>query len=165
MARRVFYSFHFRDDVRRASQVRQMNAFEAQEVIPSNDWESIKANGDAAVHRWINEQMRGKSAVVVLIGSATAGRKYIKYEIERAWNEKKGLLGVDINGLKDPATQATSSRGANPFSYLDLNGISFDSIVPRHSNPSTNSQTNYTHIRDNLPAWIEQAIEIRERYS
>ena len=44
--------------------------------------------------------MRGRSCVVVLIGSKTANREWVQYEIKKAWKDGKALLGVYIHGLK-----------------------------------------------------------------
>lgn len=51
----------------------------------------MKAKGEKAVKDWINKdwinaEMKYKRAVVVLVGSQTASRKFVKYEIERVWN-------------------------------------------------------------------------------
>ena len=66
------------------------------------------------IRNWINNQMRGKSCAIVLIGSQTSGRKWIRYEIEKAWNVGKGLLGIYIHNLEDRNGEQ-SRKGANPF--------------------------------------------------
>jgi hypothetical protein len=87
MARRVFYSFRYKQDNWRVQQVKQMGAVEGQPLLSSNQWETVKGGGDSAVKKWIDDQMYGKSCLVVLIGNATAGRKWIKYEINKAWQD------------------------------------------------------------------------------
>ena len=57
--------------------------------------------------------MAYKRAVVVLIGQETASRPWVLYEIEKAWNDKKPLLGVRIHGLASMSSGA-DSRGADP---------------------------------------------------
>jgi len=84
MARRAFYSFHYAPDNWRASQVRNMGVIEGNTPATDNDWESIKKGGDAAIQKWIDDQMDGKSVAIVLIGANTAGRKWIKYEIKKS---------------------------------------------------------------------------------
>lgn len=83
MARQVFYSFHYDNDNWRASQVRNIGVIEGNRPAPDNDWETIKKGGDAAIQNWINNQLRYRSCTIVLIGSNTAGRKWINYEIEK----------------------------------------------------------------------------------
>lgn len=80
MARKVFYSFHFKPDNWRASQVRNMGVIEGNAPVSDNEWEEIKKGGDEAIESWINDQLSGKSCAIVLIGENTAGRKWIEYE-------------------------------------------------------------------------------------
>src|SRR6266571_1764697 len=101
MARRAFYSFHYKPDNWRASQVRNMGVIEGNSPASDNDWESIAAGGDEKIAKWIDDQLYGKSVAIVLIGASTAGRKWINYEITKAWNDTKGVLGVYIHNLKN----------------------------------------------------------------
>lgn len=75
MVRRVFFSFHYKPDNWRASQVRNIGVIEGNAAVSDNDWETITGRGDEAIRRWINEQMHGRSCAIVLIGNRTAGRK------------------------------------------------------------------------------------------
>jgi hypothetical protein len=72
------------------------------------------------VEKWIDDSLKYKRCVVVLIGSETANRKWVKYEIKRAWELKKGLFGIHIHNLRVPRT-GTCSKGANPFSNWNVN--------------------------------------------
>ena len=92
--RRTFFSFHYKPDNWRAAQVRSMGVVEGNEPVSDNDWEEVTGGGDDAIKEWIDDQMKGRSCVIVLVGNKTAGRKWIKYEIEKAWNDGKGLLGI-----------------------------------------------------------------------
>ncbi|MFP7753460.1 TIR domain-containing protein [Thermodesulfobacteriota bacterium B35] len=163
MARRAFYSFHYKPDNWRASQVRNMGVIEGNKPATDNDWETIKRGGDTAIKRWINGQLQGKSVAIVLIGENTAGRKWIKYEIEKAWNDGKGLLGIYIHNLKDKDGKQ-SSKGRNPFDDFNINGVSLAKIVKAYDPPYSTSTNVYSHIKENLSDWIEKAIEIRGNY-
>ena len=158
--RRVFYSFHYRPDNWRAAQVRNMGVVEGNSPASDNDWESITKGGDAAIKRWIDGQMTGKSCAIVLIGSNTSGRKWIKYEIEKAWNDGKGLLGIYIHGLQNAAGRQ-SSKGANPFYTFSVNGKRLSSIVKAYDPPYKRSTNVYSYIKNNVSDWIEEAIAIR----
>lgn len=160
MARKVFNTFHYKPDVQRVSQVRQMGAIEGQPILSSNDWEAVKRGGNAAIERWIGEQMSGKSCSVVLIGTSTAGRKWVDYEIKKAWNDKKGLVGVYIHGLKNLAGQQ-STKGPNPFATFTVGGTKLSSIVKAYDPPYTSSASVYDYIKSNLADWVEEAITIR----
>lgn len=163
MARRVFFSFHFERDNWRASQVRSMGVIEGNPPCSDNDWEAIKRGGDSAVKRWIDGQLEGKSCVVVLVGSETAGRPWITYEITEAWNAGKGVVGVRIHNLRD-RNQAQAVAGANPFSELHFAkepSKLLSSVVALHNPPFSDSLRVYAYISKHLATWIEEAIQQR----
>jgi hypothetical protein len=141
-----------------------MGVIEGQRLLSSNEWEEVKRGGDAAIKRWINQQMTGRSCVVVLIGSQTAGRRWVNYEIEKGWNDRRGLVGVHIHNLKDSAGNQ-SSKGANPFYGINVNGKRLSSIVKAYDPPRSTSTSVYAYIKDNLEEWAEEAIRIRSDYT
>lgn len=164
MARRVFYSFHYISDNWRASQVRNMGVVEGNQPAKDNDWETVKKGGDKAIQKWIDDQLDGRSCSVVLIGKETAGRKWIDYEIKTSWNNGKGVLGIHVHNLKDSAEKQTT-KGANPFAHFkDNDGKALSSIVKAYDPPYTDNRQVYNHINQNLSAWIEEAIKIRNEY-
>lgn len=165
MTRRVFYSFHYIPDNWRASQVRNIGVVDGNQAATDNDWETVKRGGDAAIERWIDGQMSGRTCTVVLIGSDTAKRKWIDYEIHKSWNSKKGVVGVHIHNLKD-ATQNQSRKGSNPFVHIRLqrDDASLSSIVKTYDPPYSDSKLVYDYIKKNLSAWIEEAVQIRNAY-
>lgn len=163
MARKAFYSFHYLNDNWRASTVRNMGAVEGNKPATDNDWETVKKGGDKAIQKWIDDQMKGKSCLIVLVGEKTAGRKWIKYEIEKAWNDGKGVVGVQIHKLKNSAGNQ-SSQGRNPFDDFKIGDKSLSSIVKLKKPTQTTSQGVYNHIKDNLADWLEEAIKIRNAY-
>lgn len=163
MARKCFYSFHYQPDCWRASQVRNMGVIEGNQPVTDNDWEAVKKGGDQAIKNWIAGQMSGRSCTVVLIGAATAGRKWINHEIEKTWKDGKGLVGVYIHNLKNK-DGFQSSAGANPFSQFKIGDRSLDSIVKAYNPPYSSSTDVYKFINDNLAQWADDAAEIRNRY-
>lgn len=165
MARRVFYSFHYKPDNWRASQVRNMGVIEGNRPCSENDWETVTKGGEPAIKRWISDQMGGKSCVVVLIGANTAGRKWITHEIIKGWDEKKGVVGVYIHNLLN-SDQDQSSKGQNPFDSIGYGdtGRKLSSIVKAYDPPYSSSASVYDHIKKNLESWIEEAIDIRDRH-
>ncbi|WP_425618999.1 TIR domain-containing protein [Anatilimnocola sp. NA78] len=163
MSRRAFYSFHYQPDCWRAATVRSIGSIEGNRPAEDNDWESIKKGGDAAIQSWIDGQLFGKSCAVVLIGANTAGRKWINYEIEKAWREKKGLLGIYIHNLKDSKGDQ-SSKGTNPFSSFNIGSTPLSSIVQTYDPPFWDSKEVYKYITDNLAEWFDQSLAIRARY-
>ncbi len=164
MARKAFYSFYYKADSHRASKVRNMGILEGNQSVSGNKWEQIREDGPTAVKRWIDNQMKGKSVVVVLIGTETSTRKYVKYEIEKGWNDGKGVLGVYIHNLTDLSGKQ-SSKGSNPFSGFTVDGTRMSSIVKAYDPPYSMSTNVYAHINKNLSTWVEEAITIRNSYS
>lgn len=154
----VFYSFHYDRDAFRVQQILNMGQFDGQTILNAQDWESVKAKGDKAVKDWIEEQMKYKEAVVVLVGSETAQRTWVRYEITKAWNDKRPLVGIRIHGLKDPKT-GTDSSGPNPFAEIKFeNGSgSLADYITLH----TPTGDHYQSIKDNLKSWISTAYKRR----
>ena len=161
--RRIFFSFHYKPDNWRVAQVRNMGVVEGNSPASDNDWETVTRGGDTAIRNWINGQMHGKSCAIVLIGNQTAGRKWIKHEIEKAWNDGKGLLGIYIHNLKNRLGNQ-SSKGKNPFSGVTVAGDRLSGIVRTYDPPYKRSTNVYAYIEDNIADWIEEAIRIRGRY-
>ena len=152
----VFYSFHFDNDVMRVQQIRNIGILEGNSPASPNEWEQLKRTGKAAVERWIENNMKYKRCVIVLIGSDTANRPWVKYEIEKAWNDKRALLGIYIHNLKCPRN-GFSRKGKNPFDELQLvNGTKLSSLVPCYDPSPLNS---YREISSNIESWIYWAIK------
>jgi len=152
--RRIFYSFHFDNDVFRVQQIRYMGMVDGNEPVTPNEWETIRRS-PGGVERWIDQNLQGKSCVVVLIGSETANRHWVQYEIKKAWEDGRALLGVHIHNLKCPRT-GLSAKGVNPFLKTRFNKGSGEVYVPRVYDPSPSDA--YASIRDNLSGWVERAI-------
>lgn len=165
MARKVFFSFHFENDFWRTQQVRNINALEGNPVATANAWETVKKNGDDAIKKWINDEMDGRTCAIVLVGSETANRKWVKYEIEKAWNDGRGVLGIRIHNLLDQNGKS-STAGSNPFDGFTLsNGTKKLSTVVPLKNPSgADSKAVYSSISTNIEDWIEEAIKARKDF-
>ena len=163
MARKVFTSFHFKRDYFRANQVRNMGKIEGNSIISHNAWETVKAKGSHAITEWIDNNMKGKSCLVVLVGAETSNRKWVLYEIEKAWNDGKGVLGIYVHKLGGGNGQ--DFKGQNPFDNFLLGGRKFSNYVNCHSTRFTNSTAVYNAIKENINDWIEEAIAIRKLYS
>lgn len=112
--RRVFFSFEYRKDAWRASMVRNMGKVDKSSAFSDNDWEEVKWKNDAAIRKWIDEQMAMRSCIIVLIGATTSTRRWVKYEIEKAYELGKGIVGIRIDRLEDQNGEQTT-EGSNPF--------------------------------------------------
>jgi len=157
MAKSVFYSFHYANDWWRVNTIKSIGVLEGQPVMDSQDWESVKRQGDEAIWRWIKQQMSGKDAVVVLIGSDTANRPWVRREIAYAWDNNVPLCGVRIHGLKDE-NKHTASAGPDPFARVSLKSGRTIADYVRPYNPSgRNSQEVYADIEEALPGLVQNA--------
>lgn len=159
MARKpVFYSFHFRNDALRVQQIRNIGALDGNSPASVNRWESIRRSGDAAIKRWIDENMKYKRCVIVLVGLETADRPYVRYEIEKAWNERKGLFGIYVHNIRCPS-DGKCRKGSNPFEKIKLkNGKKLSEHVPCYDPDPSNA---YGDISSNIANWIDLAIARR----
>ena len=159
MAKSVFFSFHYDRDHWRVQQIIQMGALEGETTLNAQQWEEVKRQGDAAIKKWITDQMAYKSAVVVLVGAKTASRPWVKHEIISAWNNRKPLVGIRIHGLAGPGGE-TDTAGASPFAGVKLpTGKTVGDYVPLHTPSSSGSQGVYDDIKKNLTTWVDGAYK------
>lgn len=154
----VFYSFHYERDVHRVQLIRNMGSVEGQKLLNAQEWEAVRARGTKAIQNWIDEQMKWKNAVVVLIGAETASRRWVKYEIQRAWDLRKPLLGIRIHGLSSMGT--TDTEGADPFCCINESGRNpglpiFDP-TQRDFWGKIDSKATYAELSSNLKYWVGQ---------
>jgi len=140
-----------------------MGVLEGNAPVTDNDWETVKRGGDVAIERWIKGQMIGRSCTVVLVGTNTAARKWINYEIEESWKSGKGVVGIHIHGLKD-LNGNQSTKGSNPFQGLIVGNLYLSPIVKLYDTPFTTSTYVYDHIKENIAKWVDEAVQIRNRY-
>jgi len=157
--KQIFYSFHFDNDVMRVQQIRNIGALEDNKPVAPNDWEEVKKKGDAAIKKWIEDNMSYRSCVAVLVGEQTANRPWVRYEIEKAWNDGKGLLGIYIHNLRCPRN-GTCRQGSNPFdSFTFKDDRKLSSVVKCYNPRSTDA---YNDIKNNLEIWVQEAIAARK---
>jgi len=154
MARRVFFSFHYARDVRRIMQVRNSWVVRPEgEATPFYDaaaFEEAKRRA-GGIEQWIEEQLRSTSVTVVLFGAETYEREWVKHEIKRSHELKKGILAIDIHGIKDPQL-GSDVQGRNPLDHWKVGSVRF-----------TQMYKTYNWILDNgyasMPTWIEDAAK------
>ena len=163
MGRHVFFSFHHQRDIWRVSQVRNSWVIQGNTTAGFWDdasWESVKKQGDQAIKNWINRQMKGTSVTVVLIGSETSQRKYVLYELQRSYQEGKGILGIYIHNLKDQHGY-TDRQGQNPLDILTVNNNGRNTPLSHLYNGYDFIYKTYDWIPDksyhNIGNWIEEA--------
>ncbi len=150
MSRHVFYSLHYDADRSRVDLVRNLARLQANLEAKPNEWATITRSGDFAIKRWLEQQLRGRSCMIVLIGADTASRPGVRHEMARARQLQLGLLGVHVHGLAD-AKGKQSTKGPSPFD-------AHDAAVAVYDPPETESKQVYRFIADHLEAWVEKAV-------
>ncbi len=119
MARKVFFSFKYRD-VSRAMVVRKSWVTQGKETagfIDAAGFEKVKRQGDKAIKNWIDNQLNGTSVTVVLVGEETCSSRWVKYEIEKSIEIGNGLLGIDVSKIKDLHGNTSKRCGEIPKAY------------------------------------------------
>ena len=141
-----------------------MGRLEGNAPASDNDWEAVKRGGDPAIKRWINGQLSGKSCVVVLVGTKTASRKWVKWEIERAWALGKAVVAIHINKLKN-LNEEQAAKGTNPLTVTySPSSTRLSALASCYTPQGQSSPAAYASIKANIADWIEDAIETRKRY-
>ena len=147
MARRVFFSFEYKNDVSRAMVVRNSWVTQEREAagfVDAADFEAVEQQGEAAIKRWIDNQLKGTSVTVVLVGAKTCDSRWVAYEIEKSKDVGNGLLGIDISKIKDLNGKTSKRFGQIPKGY------------PFYL---WNNEDGYTNMGD----WIEAAAKTAGR--
>jgi len=157
--RHVFYSMYYDADRSRAELIRKLQELQPNNEASPSEWATIKRSGDFAIKRWIEQQLRGRSCTIVLIGSNTATRPWVRYELERSWELRLGVLGVHIHALND-AHGKPSEKGESPFTQPGKLG-DLAPLVRVYDPPESESKLAYRHIADNLLRWVEHAVATR----
>jgi hypothetical protein len=158
MARRVFFSFHYDNDINRAMVVRNswvVPGKEAAGFIDKAAFESVKRQGEKAVQNWIDKQLDGTSVTVVLIGAETLSRPFVQYEICQSLKRGNGVIGVHINNIRD------MSRGTAPQGNIHTSIGNYSDGSPAYFDAIADSIYDYTngYGYNNLGQWIENSAK------
>lgn len=154
MAQSVFFSFQYDPDNWRVQQVMNMGAISGGTAFTPQDWEAVRYKTDAAIEKWIHDQMLYTKAVIVLVGATTSNSRWVKHEIIKAWNDKRPLLGVRIHALLNREGYSSSS-GDDPFASISMTGGGTMADYVSLINPAgTDSKGVYRDIQNNLENWV-----------
>ena len=160
MARRVYFAFHYQPDISRVNVVR--NSWltqpdrDAAGFYDASLWEESKKKGDEAIKRMINDGLKGTTVTAFLLGAKTAHRPWVKYELEKSWDRKNGLLAVYIHQIKD-LDQNTTVAGDNILDLYTVNRngqrVNLSSIYKTYE-----WKANYGYA--NFGDWVEATAKI-----
>lgn len=160
MARRVYFAFHYQNDIFRVNVVRKSGFIRGSDeagFYDSSLWESAKKTSDDAIKRMINNGLDGTSVTVFLLGSETARRPWVCYELEQSASRGNGLLAVHINQIPDVRT-GIGVRGQNILDNYTLKD------VYGQSRPLSFYYKTYDWVANNgyqnFGLWVEEAAKI-----
>ncbi|KAM3091031.1 TIR domain-containing protein [Phormidesmis sp. 146-35] len=146
MTRRVFFSFHYQQDIWRVNVVRNhakvKSGYQEAGYWDCSLWESTKRTGENSLKQLINSGLQNTSVTVVLIGTETSERKWVKYEIERSRERGNGMLGIYIHNIKD-INGTPDLKGNNPF----------DSFTVEQRSPYTYMSKTYVSMSQVFPTY------------
>jgi hypothetical protein len=124
MARRTFFSFHYKPDVHRAWNVRNSWVTKVAQgqrddagFFDSSVFEAKEREDVDTLKQFLRKGLENTTVTCVLVGQNTSLRRWVRYEIFRSFIRGNGLLAVRIHtiaALNEPPTPS----GGNPFDSL-----------------------------------------------
>ena len=97
----------------------------------SSLWERRQIEDPETVKRVIREGVGYTSAVCVLVGTETATRRWVRYEIARAVIDKRGLLAVHLNGIRHHQFLVQHVRGSNALAQMAVGKVQpYNALLP-----------------------------------
>jgi hypothetical protein len=122
MARRTFFSFHYKPDVSRAWVVKNSQIVKDREdagFLDSSAFEEAQRKDPDSLRRFLRKEMEGSSVVCALVGAETARRRWVRFEIMQGIWDERGIFGIRIHTIAD-LNQKTTTAGPNPFDLLGV---------------------------------------------
>ncbi|MEY8566968.1 TIR domain-containing protein [Corynebacteriaceae bacterium 7-707] len=158
MTTAVYYSFHHRKDADRVRSVSETDGVRGQPLLDRREWDEVKAGGNRAVKEWIDEKMAAAEAVVVLVGADTAVRHWVRYEIRKAWEDGRPLLGVRIHGLAS-STGGADEEGEDPFGRVEgVHDVPLFDPTRTDADGVVDTQATLENLRSQLPTWVTRGV-------
>lgn len=139
MARSIFFSFHYGDvSSFRANVVRNswVTMDRSINFIDKSIWEDAERKGDINLKNLIKKCLKGTSVTIVLVGTNTHARRWVKYEIIKSFVEGKGILPIYINRIPSK-NEGIKIKGINPLERLaicvskDCRTLTFHELIDR----------------------------------
>jgi antiphage defense system Thoeris ThsB-like protein len=124
VARRTFFSFHYKPDVARAWVVR--NSWVTKVAQGERDdagffdgsvFEAAQRESDDVLKRFLREGLKSTTVTCVLVGSETALRRWVRYEIFQSFIRGDGLLAIRVHSIPG-FNKLAAPVGFNPFESL-----------------------------------------------
>lgn len=159
MRRKVFFSFHYKRDSHRVSQIRNCQVvsnaakFERTPFLDKAEFEQVKKT--KGIQKWIDENMTNTSVVVVCYGLETSTRPWVKYELQKAHRDGRGIVAINTSGMQTMQKEVDPS-GKNPLvTTLDEKGVPLF-LNEKYLSYHWLNDDGRTYIGD----WIEKAAKL-----
>ena len=160
-ARPVFLCFDCSSDLPRASMIRDMVRVSGDYDFFDVNWSVLTHLPEETVHAMIDEQLVRCDCLLVLITAATARCPMVEYEIRRALEMKKGIVGIHVHHLR-PEPSLSAEKGVNPFFGIRLSTRErLCTYVSCYDPPFTTTRFTYDDIYSHLDLLIEDAVRLR----
>lgn len=145
-------------DAWRAAQIRHVCKGSIDVITTDCDWEEVRVKADSAIKEWIDKQIALCDCVVVLIGTTTAYRKWVLYEIEKACELNKGIVGIYVHKIRNVVGDRTGV-GKNPFEYVLMdNGEKLSDYVVCYDSPRLSGEGVCEDIAEHMEELVENAV-------
>lgn len=99
--------------------------------------------------------MDGTSVIILCFGLKTSTRPWVKYELEKAHKENRGIVAIDLSGMSTMQHEIDAA-GINPLKKA------YDSAGTEliyYSNYKTYNWINDSG-RNNIDKWVEKAAQL-----
>lgn len=154
--RKIFPSYDWDEDVWRVNQIIKMPAIVGKEKlgfvsgVPNEE----AKKSDATIKRWIDDNLKGCSCMIVFCGEKTAQSRWVKYEIEQARILNMGRFIVELTGRLDKNRQPCKFA-SDPYSANNKYCANYSPSAYTIRRYNWNLDNGQEHISE----WIEDAIQ------
>ncbi len=158
--RRVFFSFHYQNDIWKVNQVRNSwrhrheATRETEGFFDGSIWESSQRVGPESLKNLIREGVKNTSVTCVLVGAETYERRWVRYELARSVIKGNGLIAVKINLMGDQQGYV-SKEGPNPLDFMGVYNAGGSVRLAEVRNGNWVKYDDYTQTVDLPVTWLK----------
>lgn len=162
MATKVFFTFHYEQDLWRARVVQQAWIRQGGEALGFWDEATWRQSRSGEQHlEMIDRAIQEADVTAVLITQGTSDQGYVQYAVRKSHQEGKGLMAIYFHNIQDPAGQKT------PIGNTQFGEIGRDAADNRIF--FWQRYPTYRWVIDdgpwNLKAWITEAATVSQGHS
>lgn len=163
MPRRVFFSFHYQRDIWRINVLRNCFISKVSNYEDSSLWQK---EDEKKIKLLIDSALADSTVTVVLIGTETAQRRWVKYEIQKSLELRNGMLGIHIHNVRDLRGRV-DFKGMNPFDDFTVEQLGQYTYISKSLIKEPKMFPVYDWLDDdgytNLGQWIDEAARAADK--